>query len=75
MSNQTILIMAERNYELYRKSTLGVSLSDTLDELIQSGQLSPAMAMKVLLQYDKSVNHLLATKVKNKTNFKVWVWS
>lgn len=67
--------MAERNYELYRKSTLGVSLSDTLDELIQSGQLSPAMAMKVLLQYDKSVNHLLATKVKNKTNFKVWVWS
>lgn len=63
--------MSERNYELYRKSSLGLSLTDTLDELITSEQINGQLAMKILLQYDKSFNTLLAQRVRNKTNFKV----
>eukprot|EP00124_Ichthyophonus_hoferi_P005265 Ihof_evm2s719 gene=Ihof_evmTU2s719 len=62
--------MGERNYALYRKTTLGQSLSDSLDELIQNQQINPQLAMKVLLQFDKSINTLLASKVKAKTSFR-----
>jgi transcription initiation factor TFIIA small subunit len=60
-----------RNYELYRNSSLGVSLKDTVDELITHNQVSAELGYKVLLQFDKSFCTLLATKVKNKSNFKV----
>eukprot|EP00123_Amoebidium_parasiticum_P019404 comp25074_c0_seq1/m.46945 comp25074_c0_seq1/g.46945 ORF comp25074_c0_seq1/g.46945 comp25074_c0_seq1/m.46945 type:complete len:115 (-) comp25074_c0_seq1:542-886(-) len=62
--------MGDRNYALYRKTTLGQSLSDSLDELIQTQQLNPQLAMKVLLQFDRSINTLLATRARTKTNFK-----
>lgn len=38
------------SYELYRGSSLGIALTDTLDELIQDGSLDPPTAMKVLAQ-------------------------
>jgi transcription initiation factor TFIIA small subunit len=50
-------------YELYRSSTLGLALTDSLDELIQSGQINPQLAMRVLMQvslsYSKNMNILL----------------
>jgi transcription initiation factor TFIIA small subunit len=37
-------------YQLYRESSLGKALTDTLDELIQEQLLDPQTAMKVLSQ-------------------------
>jgi len=52
--------------ELYRRSTLGLALTDALDELVVSGVLSPTMAMKVLSEFDKSVcKSLSASKVRS----------
>jgi len=56
--------MAEA-YAHYRKSTLGVTLVDSLDEVVKNGQVSPDLAKKVLYQFDKSITDALAkTKVK-----------
>ena len=38
------------NSELYRQSSLGLALMDTLDEFIQNGQIDPQIAMKVMQQ-------------------------
>ena len=38
------------SYELYRRSSLGMALTDTLDELITSGLIDPQLAMKILSQ-------------------------
>lgn len=40
-------------YELYRKSSIGSSLVDALDELVTNGTISPLLAVKVLMQFDK----------------------
>ncbi|CAM6104724.1 unnamed protein product [Calypogeia fissa] len=58
------------SYELYRKSSIGMSLTDALDELVTNGTISPLLAVKVLMQFDKSMNDALSQKVKTKTNFK-----
>ncbi|KAJ2001300.1 Transcription initiation factor IIA subunit 2 [Coemansia thaxteri] len=57
-------------YELYRSSTLGTALTDSLDELIQAGHITPQLAIQVLEQYDKSISETLATKVKAKAVMK-----
>ncbi|CAM6107441.1 unnamed protein product [Calypogeia fissa] len=58
------------SYELYRKSSIGMSLTDALDELVTNGTITPLLAVKVLMQFDKSMNDALSQKVKTKTNFK-----
>uniref|UniRef100_T1J055 Transcription initiation factor IIA subunit 2 n=1 Tax=Strigamia maritima TaxID=126957 RepID=T1J055_STRMM len=58
------------SYQLYRNTTLGNTLQETLDEFIQSGHISAQLAIKVLLQFDKAINNALATRVKTKLNFK-----
>ena len=58
------------SYQLYRNTTLGNSLQESLDELIQSQQITPQLALQVLLQFDKAINHSLASKVKNRISFK-----
>ena len=40
-------------FELYRRSTIGMCLTETLDEMVQSGTLSPELANQVLVQFDK----------------------
>ena len=40
-------------FELYRRSTIGMCLTETLDEMVQSGTLSPELAIQVLVQFDK----------------------
>ena len=42
-----------QHYELYRRSTLGMTLTDSLDEMVTNGKLTPTIAMKVLAQFDK----------------------
>ena len=38
---------------------------------MQLQMLSPALALRVLIQFDKSINNALATRVKTKLHFKV----
>ncbi|KAL0275608.1 UNVERIFIED_CONTAM: hypothetical protein PYX00_003411 [Menopon gallinae] len=51
-------------------TTLGTTLQESLDELIQYGQITPQLGMKVLLQFDKSINNALSTRVKSRLTFK-----
>lgn len=57
-------------YQLYRNTTLGNSLQESLDELIQSQQITPQLALQVLLQFDKAINSALAQRVRNRVNFR-----
>ena len=59
------------NYELYRRSTIGQTLTDALDELIQSEQITPQLAMRVLSQYDRSMTDALASRIRSRAIFKV----
>ncbi|XP_037950288.1 transcription initiation factor IIA subunit 2-like [Teleopsis dalmanni] len=58
------------SYQLYRNTTLGYALQDTLDEQIQQGKISPALASKVLGQFDKSVVKMLGQSGNAKCVFK-----
>ncbi|KAL7415071.1 transcription initiation factor IIA gamma subunit [Mrakia frigida] len=57
-------------YEFYRGSSIGTALTDSLDDLIQAGQITPQLAMRVLVQFDKSLAETIAKQVKNKTVIK-----
>ncbi|KAI9667646.1 MAG: Transcription initiation factor IIA small chain (TFIIA 13.5 kDa subunit) [Bathelium mastoideum] len=57
-------------YELYRRSTLGVTLMDSLDELIMARRIEPQLAIKILSNFDKCMTEVLADKVKSRLNFK-----
>uniref|UniRef100_A0A8C6R9A8 Transcription initiation factor IIA subunit 2 n=1 Tax=Nannospalax galili TaxID=1026970 RepID=A0A8C6R9A8_NANGA len=57
-------------YQLYRNTTLGNSLQESLSELIQSQQIAPQLALQVLLQFDKAVNSELAQRVRSRVNFR-----
>jgi len=58
------------SYQLYRNTTLGHTLQEALDELMQMQMLSPNLALRVLLQFDKSINSALSNRVRQKVNFK-----
>ncbi|KAJ6113521.1 Transcription initiation factor IIA small chain (TFIIA 13.5 kDa subunit) [Penicillium sp. IBT 18751x] len=57
-------------YELYRGSSLGLSLTDTLDDLINEGRIEPQLAMKILSTFDRVVTEVLADKVRARLTFK-----
>lgn len=40
-------------FELYRRSTIGMCLTETLDEMVSNGVLTPELAIQVLVQFDK----------------------
>ncbi|KAK6515657.1 Transcription initiation factor IIA small chain (TFIIA 13.5 kDa subunit) [Arthrobotrys conoides] len=63
MNNQTY-------YELYRRSSIGVALTDALDDLISDGRIAPQLAMKILSNFDRSVTDILAQQVTAKLSFK-----
>jgi transcription initiation factor TFIIA small subunit len=58
------------SYQVYRNTTLGTTLQDSLDELMQQQQISPQLKSKVLEEYDRAINNALATRVRNRINFK-----
>ncbi|KAJ3259561.1 Transcription initiation factor IIA small chain (TFIIA 13.5 kDa subunit) [Boothiomyces macroporosus] len=57
-------------YQLYRESSLGRALTDTLDDLIQDSLLDPQTAMQVLGQFDASISEALHTKVRSRATLK-----
>ncbi|KAK7372934.1 hypothetical protein VNO80_06325 [Phaseolus coccineus] len=61
---------AMATFELYRRSTIGMCLTETLDEMVQNGTLSPELAIQVLVQFDKSMTEALETQVKSKVSIK-----
>ncbi|KAH7281119.1 hypothetical protein KP509_36G031200 [Ceratopteris richardii] len=58
------------NCEQYRKTSIGTSLMDVLDELVANGSITPLLAVKVLMQFEKSMNEALQIKIKSKVSFK-----
>ncbi|KAL0958254.1 hypothetical protein HGRIS_000407 [Hohenbuehelia grisea] len=57
-------------YEIYRGSSIGMSLTDALDDLISTGAITPPLALRVLAQFDKSVTEALPKFVKPKATLK-----
>ncbi|OAY62646.1 Transcription initiation factor IIA subunit 2, partial [Ananas comosus] len=64
----TELVMA--TFELYRRSSIGMCLTETLDEMVSNGTLSPELAIQVLVQFDKSMTDALENQVKTKVSIK-----
>merc|ERR1712110_799717 len=62
--------LTEMSYQVYRNTTLGTTLQDSLDELMQQQQISQSLKNKVLEGYDRAINNALATRVRNRINFK-----
>lgn len=58
------------NYQLYRETTLGQTLQDTIDELISAGKLNNSLAGRVLHEFDKAINIALEQKVRNRLTIK-----
>ncbi|GAB6019282.1 Gtf2a2p [Chamberlinius hualienensis] len=58
------------SYQLYRNTTLGHTLQESLDDLLQQSQITPQLALKVMLHFDKAINNALATRIKTRLNFK-----
>jgi len=57
-------------YELYRTSSIGTALTDTLDDLISSNQIEPQLAMKIIAHFDKAFIETIADRVKSRLSFK-----
>ncbi|KZZ89756.1 transcription initiation factor iia small chain [Ascosphaera apis ARSEF 7405] len=57
-------------YELYRSSSIGWCLTDTLDDLINEGRIEPQLAMKILSTFDRVITDTLADHVKARLTFK-----
>lgn len=51
--------------------SLGLSLTDTLDDLINEGRIEPQLAMKILSTFDRIITEVLADKVRARLTFKV----
>lgn len=57
--------------DLYQSTSIGLSLTDTLDDLINESRIEPQLAMKILSNFDRVVTEVLADKVKARLTFKV----
>ncbi|KAJ9613341.1 Transcription initiation factor IIA subunit 2 [Cladophialophora chaetospira] len=64
---------AQQYYELYRGSSIGDALIDTIDDLINDGRIEPQLAMKILSNFDRAIAETLAEKVKSRLTFKVGI--
>lgn len=54
------------------RSSIGMALTDTLDDLISERRIEPQLAMKILANFDRSITEVLADKVKARLTFKVF---
>lgn len=60
-------------YELYRRLTIGVTLTDAIDTLITDQKIQPQLAMKILTNFDRIVSDNLrldASTAKSRLTFK-----
>lgn len=56
-------------------NSIGVCLTDTLDDMIGENRLDPQLAMKVVANFDRAMSEVLSDKVKARLTFKVSAWS
>lgn len=61
---------AANNYELYRNSSIGTALTDTLDDLISDNLIEPQLAMRIVANFDKAFTENISEKVKSRLSFK-----
>ncbi|CAL6299309.1 unnamed protein product [Bathycoccus prasinos] len=54
--------------ELYRRSSIGMALTDALDEMVTARELTPTIAMRILLEFDRCIVKELEL-LKQKTTF------
>ncbi|KAL1877843.1 hypothetical protein VTK73DRAFT_8370 [Phialemonium thermophilum] len=57
-------------YELYRRSSIGMTLTDTLDDLIGEQRIDPQLAMKILSNFDRAIAETLSDRVRARLTFK-----
>ncbi|GJY55940.1 alpha-glucan water dikinase 2-like protein isoform X2, partial [Tanacetum coccineum] len=69
-TRRLILKLKMATFELYRRSTIGMCLTETLDEMVSNGVLTPELAIQVLVQFDKSMTEALDSQVKSKVTIK-----
>jgi hypothetical protein len=51
--------------------SIGLALTDTLDDLISDERINPQLAMKILANFDQAITEALQRNVKNRMSFKV----
>ncbi|KAK3182384.1 Transcription initiation factor IIA subunit 2 [Lecanicillium sp. MT-2017a] len=61
---------AQSFYELYRRSSIGLALTDTLDDLISESRIHPQLAMKILGNFDQAITEVLQKNVRSRLQFK-----
>jgi transcription initiation factor TFIIA small subunit len=54
-----------------RSNSIGLALTDTLDDLIEGERINPQLAMKILGTFDQAITEALQKNVKNRLQFKV----
>lgn len=52
-------------------SSIGLALTDTLDDLISEERINPQLAMKILGNFDQAITEALQKNVKARLQFKV----
>nr|POE66650.1 transcription initiation factor iia subunit 2 [Quercus suber] len=57
-------------YELYRGTSIGLALADTLDDLISTRRIEPQLAMRIMQNFDQNIAAVLGDKVKARLSFK-----
>jgi transcription initiation factor TFIIA small subunit len=55
--------------------SIGITLTDTLDDLISEHRIDPQLAMKILANFDRAIAEALQEKVKSRLTFKVRISS
>ena len=60
---------SDQNDELYRRSSVGTALADTLDELVSQHRIEPQLAFKMMITFNKVAAEVL--KEKNKARMKL----
>jgi len=53
--------------------SIGVALMDSLDDMIRKGIITPQLALKIMSNFDRGIAEVLASKVKARLTFKVWI--
>lgn len=60
-------------YELYRRSTVGTTLTDALDQLISDEKIQPQLAMTIVTNFDRVISDMMKPEqgiAKSKLTFK-----
>lgn len=53
-------------HQHYRNTTIGTTLQSSLDDMMERGDISKDLLDRVMLEFDRQINHELRVKLKNK---------